>query len=126
MKQIVILASVMLCFGCASEAIIPMTGVEYSPRKPYCKYETFGDEDDIERDFDVTCIIDAKTGTTAFHKHSIEAALEHIWNDICECGGDAIIVIGAEKDGAMSNFGAGWGKGKIKVKVIKYTDEEPK
>ncbi len=125
MKQRTILAGVLLlgilAVGCASQAVIPMTGVEYSPKSPNCQFEIFGDEDDVDHEFDVTCIIDSKTGTTVFHKHSMDAALDHIRADICKCGGDAIIVVGADKDGIGSNFGAGWGKSKIKVKVIKYT-----
>jgi len=126
MRISIVLASgaLILSFvGCASQAVIPMTGVAYDPKPADCAYEVFGDEDDVQRPFAVTCVIDSKTGTTVFHRHSAKAALDHISPKICECGGDAIIVMGTDKEGALSTWGAGWGKSTVKVKVVRYTDQ---
>jgi len=122
-KPFLVLAIALFMAGCASEGVVKMTGVGVPPKPPNCKYEIFGAVEDVKKDYEVTCILDAKTGTTVFHKHSIQAALDHLHEHICACGGDAIIVVAADKDGALSDWGAGWGKGKVKVKVIRYTEK---
>lgn len=113
---IIILATI----GCGSVDVVRMTNVRISPYPEDCYLEIFGSEKDIDRPFEVVCILDAKTGTTIFHRHSIDAAIDKLRPKACKCGADALLIISAEKEGALSTFSAGWGRGKVSAKAIRF------
>ena len=87
----------------------------------HCQLEVFGSEADITRPFVVLCVIESKTGGTIFDRHSVDAAMDQLRPDACKCGADALLLIDMTKEGALSSFSAGWGRGMVKVKAIKWT-----
>jgi len=112
---------VLTAGGCASQAVVPVARATVEPRAPGCSYETYASESEVGRPFETTCILDSRTGTTIFHRHSIEAAMEKVQDDICACGGDAIIIDSTERRGVSL---ANWGQGSITLRVIRYTSQD--
>jgi hypothetical protein len=99
-----------------------MTAADVPLKPKDCKLDVFDSEEDVQRKFAVLCRIDAETGRTLFHRHSIEAAMEQLRPKACECGADALILIDAKKQGAFSSFSSGYGYSNIKAKAIRYTE----
>ncbi len=110
----------VLCLaGCASVGTVPVGDKQVRAKPADCQLDVFGAEADVKRPFEVVCLINSETGTTLFHRHSIEAAMEKLRPKACSCGADAIVIVDAEKHGM--NW-TGYGKGEVKVKAIVYTD----
>jgi hypothetical protein len=120
MKQLLLIVA-LLMVGCGSTGVVRMTTADISPKPKDCNLDVYDSEADVKRKFVVLCRIDAETGRTLFHRHSMEAAMDRMRPKACECGADAVILLDAKKQGAMSSFSAGYGYSNLKVKAIRYT-----
>ena len=83
----------------------------------YCHLDVFTSEAEVGRPFRVVCLIDSRTGTTAFHDRTAAAAIRHAKPEACKCGANAIIIAGVATDGVTAWT---WGEGKAIIKAIKY------
>jgi hypothetical protein len=45
-----------------------------------------------------------------------------ILSTACACGADSVIILDANKEGALSTFSAGYGYSNIKAKAIRYKE----
>jgi hypothetical protein len=74
---------------------------DITPREMSCGLDIFSDEKEIDKPYEVVCLIDAKTGTSAFHNRTGAGAIDEARPAACRCGADGILVIGmgAEGDG---------------------------
>jgi hypothetical protein len=121
MRQLLFIIALLMA-GCGSTGVVRMTTADISPRPEDCKLDVYDSEVDVKRKFVVLCRIDAETGRTIFHRHSIEAAMDRLRPKACECGADAVIILDVKKQGALSSFSAGYGYSNLKVKAIRYTE----
>lgn len=110
------LAAVVLT-GCGSVGVQPVSMGEAKP--PNCKLDRYVHERDIERPFEVACMISSRTGTTLGHDKSASAAINNAHSDACACGADAIVVASAEEKGITAFT---WGQGRAQLKAVRYLD----
>jgi len=103
--------------GCGSVGVQPVSMGEAKPSN--CQLDRYVDERDIERTYEVACMISSRTGTTLGHDKTASAAINNAHADACACGADAIVVESAEEQG-MTAFT--WGQGSAQIKAIKYLD----
>lgn len=114
---IVIALAAITLVGCGSVGVQPVSMGEAKP--PNCQLNRYVNERDIERPFEVACVISSRTGTTLGHDKSASAAINNAHADACACGADAIIVESAEEQGITAFT---WGQGKAQLKAIRYLD----
>lgn len=76
-------------------------------------------ERDIERPYEVACIITSQTGTTLGHDKTASAAINNAQADACACGADAIVIESSEEEG-MTLFT--WGQGRAQLEAVRYLD----
>lgn len=91
----------------------------YPPKMVNCNIDIYTSESEIKRPFEVVCLIDSRTGTTAFHDKTGAAAIEQSKSKACKCGADAILIMSVDTEGVTMTT---WGKGKTILKAIRYTD----
>ena len=113
-----ILAIIMMAAmtGCSTVGVTRLKDAERKPSD--CKLEIFTDAAMVKRPFEELCLLDSRTGSTAFHDKTAAGAIENAKADACACGADAIIV------GGMGSTGAGygsWGNGTAFLKAIRFT-----
>lgn len=101
--------------GCGSVGVQPVSMGEAKPLN--CRLDRYVNERDIERPYEVVCIISSRTGTTLGHDKSASAAISNAHADACACGADAIVVESAEEQGITAFT---WGQGKAQLKAIRY------
>lgn len=103
--------------GCGSIGVQPVSMGQAKP--PSCQLDRYVNERDIERPFEVACMISSTTGTTLGHDKSASAAINNAQADACACGADAIVVESAEEEGITAFT---WGQGKAQLKAVRYLD----
>jgi hypothetical protein len=112
------IASCLVMPGCGSVGVTPINS---APSRPGgCRLEIFTSEQKIRRPFQVLCLIDSRTGTTAFDDKTVAAAIEKAKPLACGCGADAILIAGVDTQGP--GWGT-WGQGKAILKAIRFTDK---
>lgn len=112
----IVLAAIGLT-GCGYVGVQPVSMGEAKP--PNCQLDRYVNERDIERPYEVACIISSRTGTTLGHDKSASAAINNVHADACACGADAIVVESAEEQGITAFT---WGQGKADLKAVRYLD----
>lgn len=121
MKRIVLflLAVVMVAgmAGCANIGVTKMK--EATPYDVGCKLDIYTSVNEIKRPYEIVCLINSRTGSTAFHTKTAAAAIEQVKPEACKCGADALLIENIDTEGV--SWG-GWGKGKAILKAIRYTD----
>ena len=121
MKQLLFVIALIIS-GCGSTGVVRMTASDVPPKPKDCKLDVYDSEADVNREFVVLCRIDVETGRTLFHRHSVEAAMDRLRPKACACGADAVIILDANKEGALSTFSVGYGYSNIKAKAIRYKE----
>jgi len=126
MRHVIIFIIFLTIFftGCGSVGVVRMTNVKNTQNPSGCYLEIYGSENDINRQFEVVCIISSETGGTIFERRDIDAAIDKLRPEACRCGADGILIIDARKEGPMSSFSSGWGRGKVSVKAIRFIDSK--
>ena len=104
-------------YGCANVGVTKMHGAE--PKQANCSLDIFSSPNEIKRAYEVVCLIDSRTGTTAFHTKTAAAAIEQAKPSACECGADGILIDYLDTEGATL---ATWGKGEAVIKAVRYID----
>lgn len=121
MKQIAWgLLGASLGIACTSVGVTRVA--EAPPKVAGCKLDVYTSEAEIRQPFQVVCLIDSRTGTTAFHTKTASAAIQNARPRACECGADALIVAAVDTEGATY---ATWGQGKAILKAIRYQSAPP-
>lgn len=114
-KAIFLITGCIILPGCASTRYAQLK--EY-PQKPHdCHLDIYTVDDTINKEFEIVCEIESKTGSTLFSNKSYMHALELGKPIACFCGADAIIVKEVEKVD-MNLFT--WGEGRAVLIAIKY------
>lgn len=103
--------------GCGSVGVQPVSMGTSKPAN--CELEQYVSERDIERPYEVACMITSETGTTLGHDKTASAAINNARSDACACGADAIVVESSAQEG-ITLFT--WGKGKAQLKAVRYKD----
>lgn len=103
--------------GCGSVGVQPVSMGEVKP--PNCQLDRYVNDRDIERPYEVACMISSRTGTTLGHDKSASAAINNAHADACACGADAIVVESVEEQGITAFT---WGQGKAQLKAVRYLD----
>lgn len=121
MRRLVVgLLGLSVSVRCAN---VGVTRVNGAPGKAVgCKLDIYTSEAEVKRPFQVLCLIDSRTGTTAFDTKTAAAAIENAKPTACGCGADALIVTAADTEGATY---ARWGQGKAVLKAIRYQGSPP-
>lgn len=113
--QILTVATFLFFAGCAS---VGVTVMKQYPAKPEdCDLDVYTGKDEISKEYEAICLIDSKTGSTAFSEKTVAKAIELAKPEACECGSDAILVASGDKEGMSAGS---WGEGKAMIKGIKY------
>ena len=120
MKQRIAVVLVVANLGCASVGVTRLG--EAPPKAAGCKLDIYTSEAEIKRPFKVVCLIDSRTGSTAFDSKTAAAAIQNAKPMACGCGADALIVAMADTEGASY---ARWGQGKAILKAVSYQNESP-
>lgn len=119
MKQILCSLITLSLVGCSSVGVTRLKGGDtYSER---CDLEVFTEPSLVKRPYEEVCLIDSRTGSTAFHDKSIAGAIKNARGPACKCGADAIIISGANTEGAGFNS---WGHGAAIIKAVRFTDSK--
>lgn len=109
--------SVLTLTGCSSVAVQPVSVGNAKPAN--CVLDHYVSERDIERPYEVACMITSETGTTLGHDKTVSGAINNARADACACGADAIVVESSEEEG-ITLFT--WGQGKAQLKAVRYQD----
>jgi hypothetical protein len=114
MKALAVLLSLSLA-ACSS---VGSTQLKQANARPAdCKLDIYSSVKEINRPYEPVCIIDAKTGTTAFDDKTASGAVKLAMPKACACGADAILIEGMETNGMTFMT---WGEGKAMLKGIRY------
>lgn len=86
--------------GCTTVGVTPLKN-DLSAKPENCDLQIYSSEREIERPFEVICLIDARTGTSVFHDTTGAGAVNSAKRHACRCGADGILVMssGGEGDG---------------------------
>lgn len=104
--------------GCATVGVTP---IKKAPSKPKdCELEIFTSESEIKKPFEVLCLLDSKTGGSAFADKTMAGAIKLAKPEACKCGADAILVSGGRAEGVTLFT---WGEGFATLKAIRFTTE---
>tara|TARA_R110002051_G_scaffold31268_1_gene71387 strand:- start:249 stop:617 length:369 start_codon:yes stop_codon:yes gene_type:complete len=106
-----------LLTGCGSVGVQPVSMGTAKPAN--CELKQYVSERDIERPYEVACMISSQTGTTLGHDKTASAAINNARAEACACGADAIVVESSEEEG-ITLFT--WGQGKAQLKAVRYQD----
>jgi hypothetical protein len=101
--------------GCAHVGVTQMKAAK--PKPEGCKLDIYSDEDEIEYDYEVVCLLDAKSGSTLGSDRSVSGAINEARPYACQCGGDGMLVDTARNEGVTLTT---WGEGYAILKVIRY------
>lgn len=86
-----------LLTGCGSVSVQPVSMGVAKPAN--CQLDQYVSERDIERPYEVACMISSQTGTTLGHDKTSSAAINNARTDACACGADAIVIESSEEEG---------------------------
>jgi len=114
------IAALVTVASCASVGVTCVRPGASKPRA--CPLEVFTSEAEIRRPFEVACLIDSRTGTTAFHSKDAATAIEIARPEACVCGADGLLVVNVDTEGATM---ATWGRGKAILKAVRFTTPPP-
>ena len=114
MRKLPIIA-LMLLAGCSSVGKTQL--VTATPKPANCQLDIYSSEKEIKRPYTPVCVIDSRTGTTAFHDKTASAAIRNAKPQACECGADAILIKQMDTEGMTFMT---WGKGEAILQGIKY------
>jgi hypothetical protein len=108
--------------SCTTVGVTPMKA-NIVARPSTCFLDVYSNEKEIERPFEVVCLIDARTGTSTFHNTTGAGAINAARPYACECGADGILVMSSNVDG--DGF---WipRTGVATIKAIRYKAENSK
>lgn len=106
-----------LLTGCGSVGVQPVSMGIAKPAN--CELKQYVSERDIERPYEVACMITSETGTTLGHDKTASAAINNAREEACACGADAIVVESSEEEGVTLFT---WGQGKAQLKAVRYQD----
>lgn len=110
-------ACLFMISGCASVGITEVNPGE--PKAEGCSLNVYTEKSEVEREFVTACLIDSRTGTTAFAEKTAASAIENSKPAACKCGADALLIDKAGSEGA--SYGS-WGEGKAIIKAIRFED----
>jgi hypothetical protein len=123
MKRIsfaVALAFLLLGNACAS---VGVTEIKPGRSKPLgCQLDVWTSVEEIPRPHVVACLIDSKTGSSAFDDKTAAGAIKLARPAACECGADALLIANTARTGVSAYS---WGEGMATVKAIRYTGPAP-
>lgn len=114
-KSILFVSATILLSACSSIGTTQLKNAE--PKAPDCRLDVYSSAKEIKRPYEPICMIDSRTGTTAFHDKTASAAIKNAKPLACQCGADAILIEGMETDGMTFMT---WGQGKAIIRGIKY------
>lgn len=114
MKKFLVV-SVVLLSACSSMGTTQLT--KAAPKAPNCELDIYSSEKEIKRPYTPVCVIDSRTGTTAFHDKTASAAINNARPLACQCGADAILIDQMSTDGMTFMT---WGKGTAILRGIRY------
>jgi len=102
--------------GCTTIGVMEMKS-DLIFKASNCKLDIFSSEKEIEKPFEVVCLIDVKTGTSAFHDTTGPGAINEARPAACKCGADGILVMqmGISGDGFLIPK-----TGNATIKAIRY------
>ncbi len=103
--------------GCASVGVTRLGGYSYPPKSSDCNLLVFTDVKSVTRKYVEICLIDSRTGQSAFDNKTVQGAIEAAMPKACEAGCDAIIVQSGDTEGANL---MGWGSGRAIITGIKF------
>jgi hypothetical protein len=116
---------VLICVVASSCAVVGVTRLTspLPPRELGCQLRVFLTEKAIRRQYEVVCLIDARTGISNFADRSASGAIDSARPKACECGTDAIIVdsVGSQTVGESYNS-----QGTAVVRAIRFLSEAEK
>lgn len=116
MNKLLILIVAANLIGC-STSVIGVSPIHKAQAKPEtCEVEVFTSEKEVTQPFEVTCLIDAKTGSSRWHDPTVAGAINIAKPKACECGADAIILVSAAFPETKAYSGA-----TAIVKAIRFT-----
>ncbi|PMR72079.1 hypothetical protein [Billgrantia endophytica] len=107
----------LLVTGCTSVGVTPVNS--FSAKPANCQLDIYASEAEIQRPFQTACLINSRTGTTAFHRKNAAAAIDHARSEACGCGADAMLIQATDTQGVTMTT---WGQGKAIIQAIRYTD----
>ena len=114
LRKLIILSTLLMA-GCSSVGSTQL--VTATPRPANCQLDVYSSPSEIKKKYEPVCVIDSRTGTTAFHDKTASGAIKNAKPLACACGADAILIEGMETDGMTFMT---WGKGTAIVKGIRY------
>ena len=120
--RILFLVVTLISTSCTTVGVTQMKN-DIKAKPENCKLDIYSDEKEINRPFEVVCLIDAKTGTSVFHDTSGPGAINEAKPAACRCGADGILVMG------MGISGDGFWipkTGNATLKGIRYKGEASK
>lgn len=115
MQKIIALSAIILLSGCASVGSTQLKPSE--PKAPNCQLDIYSSKEEIKRPYESVCVIDSRTGTSAFDDKSAAGAIRLSKPKACQCGADAILIEQMDTEGMTFMT---WGKGKAIVRGIRY------
>lgn len=116
MRKNVISAIMLLAIaGCSTAGTTQLKLA--SARPEHCELDVYASKEEITRPWETVCMIDSRTGTTAFHTKTASAAIDHAKPHACECGADAILIDSMDTEGVTLGT---WGRGKAILQGIRY------
>lgn len=107
----------LLVTGCTSVGVTPVNNFAAKPAS--CQLDIYVSESEIQRSYQTACLIDSRTGTTAFHRKNAAAAIDHARAEACGCGADAMLINATDTQGVTMTT---WGQGKAIIQAIRYND----
>ena len=121
--NVICLISLFILANCAKKFSLTVT--KNYPEKPAdCALDVFLGDKDIKRPYETICIIDTKTGKSAFHGKGLNKVIDIARPLACRSGADAmVLLLVGRTDGNGFNDAGGSSNGVFKG--IKYTDGGP-
>lgn len=118
-KRAAIFGSLMFV-ACASTGV---TRLRAAPPKPNnCNLDIYTSQNEVKREHEVLCMIDATSGRTLGDDRTVRGALANARPEACRCGADAMVVMSSSTTTANA---AGWGEGTVVVRGIRYIAAAP-
>ncbi len=114
--KIIIPLCLLLLGGCASIGVTQINPGD--PKADSCDLGIFTSKEEVGQQYKIACLIDSRTGSTAFHIRNAAAAIKQSRPYACRCGADALLIIGADTEGLTFSR---WGQGKAILQAIRYT-----
>lgn len=106
-------------YGCATVGVTQLKP-DIVRKAHNCPLEIFTAEKDISKPFEVVCLLDSRTGTSAFADKTAAGAINEARPKACECGADGMLIQHTDTEGMTL---ATWGQGKAIIKAIRFTSK---